>query len=79
MLLSAEPRIPNADSAISETSEELVAGKLRRFKVEQGVTLVPGYFRDSLRNAPNPDSRLFTSIVTPMILTRSACAFSIRG
>ena len=33
----------------SETSEELVAVKLRRFKVEQGVTLVPGYFRDSLR------------------------------
>lgn len=33
----------------SETSEALVVGKLRRFKVEQGVTLVPGYFRDSLQ------------------------------
>jgi O-methyltransferase len=32
----------------SETSEELVGGKLRLFGVEQGVTLVPGYFRDSL-------------------------------
>jgi hypothetical protein len=32
----------------SQTSEELVSGKLRLFGVEQGVTLVPGYFRDSL-------------------------------
>jgi|SRR5580704_311492 O-methyltransferase len=33
----------------SETSERLVTGKLRRFGVEQAVTLVPGYFRDSLQ------------------------------
>jgi O-methyltransferase len=33
----------------SETSEGLVAGKLGRFKVERGVTLMPGYFRDSLQ------------------------------
>jgi O-methyltransferase len=33
----------------SETSEGFVAGKLRRFKVERGATLVPGYFRDSLQ------------------------------
>jgi hypothetical protein len=32
----------------SETSEELVNGKLRLFGVEQKATLVPGYFRDSL-------------------------------
>jgi O-methyltransferase len=33
----------------SETSEALVLGKLQRFKVAQVVTLVPGYFRDSLQ------------------------------
>jgi len=32
----------------SDTSEELVNGKLRLFGVEEIVTLVPGYFRDSL-------------------------------
>jgi hypothetical protein len=32
----------------SETSEQLVAGKLRRFEAEENVTLLPGYFRDSL-------------------------------
>ncbi len=32
----------------SETSEALVAKKLRRFGVEKSVTLVPGYFRDTL-------------------------------
>ena len=32
----------------SDTSEDLVVGKLRLFGVERGVTLVPGYFRDSL-------------------------------
>jgi O-methyltransferase len=32
----------------SETSEALVSGKLRAFDVEGTVTLVPGYFRDTL-------------------------------
>ena len=32
----------------SETSETVVANKLRVFGVQRGVTLVPGYFRDTL-------------------------------
>jgi len=35
----------------ADTSRELVSEKLRMFAVEQNVTLVPGYFRDSLAAA----------------------------
>ena len=35
----------------SETSQELVNGKLKMFGVDKNVTLVPGYFRDSLVRA----------------------------
>jgi hypothetical protein len=38
---------------LSETSEALVSDKLRLFSVEGGVTLVPGYFRDSLSACAN--------------------------
>jgi O-methyltransferase len=37
----------------SDTSEALVRDKLRLFGVERGVTLVPGYFRDSLPSCAN--------------------------
>jgi O-methyltransferase len=46
-------------NGFAETSKNLVRRKLQRFGVEESVTLVPGYFRDSL---PAQSANLFSFV-----------------
>jgi hypothetical protein len=49
LALGGTTDVHRKSNGFAETSESLVRGKLRRFEVEQNVTLVPGYFQNSLQ------------------------------
>jgi O-methyltransferase len=51
--LGGEEHDDKTVGGLSETSTALVRDKLRLFGVEEGVTLVPGYFRDTLATCAN--------------------------